>query len=547
MPPRYSYWTILADGLPTAFRAAMKDELMPTYRRLLERHPDATLKWFARGKLWDSPEDAAADRPGAAGRGRDWRPGGQHRDPRQAFKDEQKQRNQAKRQERFRHKEARAQRARPPAGSDASPADDPRPDTRPEARSDAGPPRGRAPRPAREHRSDHDRPDRAPARKPFGKPAWDGERPARRFPTSGAPRADRPSGDRKPWQGGTGREGKPWSGGPPSRASRPWRDGPDSRGEAPRSGARPPDDSRPGSAPGARDRGPRSWDTREQSRPRAGGPGTGRPAWSDASARGGRDRGDAAPRERKPWSDRQGPQGDRPHGARKPWNDRERPQGDRSQGARPARGHDARGGDRPRPAGAPRGDHRDGPPPARRPWSADRPPQPEGRPKAWGARPPGARDRDRPPAGQDDRPRARQPWTARPDAAKPWRRDETRPGGRPGPRPARDQQGPDRPAWQNRDSGGTSRAPRDTRPPRGAREPWKGEHEVRPRGDRPARDQDGPRNAGDRRPPTGTTGGRDGARPVTRRSFDRGGPPGGGSSRPAGGQRPHKPHKPRTR
>ena len=38
MPPRYSYWTIIAGGLPTAFRAARRDELLPTFARILEKH-----------------------------------------------------------------------------------------------------------------------------------------------------------------------------------------------------------------------------------------------------------------------------------------------------------------------------------------------------------------------------------------------------------------------------------------------------------------------------------------------------------------------------
>ena len=32
MPPRYAYWTIIAGGLPTAFRAAEREELLPTPR-----------------------------------------------------------------------------------------------------------------------------------------------------------------------------------------------------------------------------------------------------------------------------------------------------------------------------------------------------------------------------------------------------------------------------------------------------------------------------------------------------------------------------------
>jgi hypothetical protein len=86
MPPRYSYWTILAGGLPTAFRAAERADLLPTFNRIREKHPDAEMKWFARGRLWASPEDAKADLLRArARRSRDWRPGGEHRDPRQKF------------------------------------------------------------------------------------------------------------------------------------------------------------------------------------------------------------------------------------------------------------------------------------------------------------------------------------------------------------------------------------------------------------------------------------------------------------------------------
>ena len=120
MPPRFAYWTILAGGLPTAFRAVERDELMPTFQRLREKHPDAEMKWFARGKLWNSPEEARGsrdERDSARGRsdgesphrGRDWRPGGSHRDPRQPFIDAKKARNVDRRKERFerRHRDDR--------------------------------------------------------------------------------------------------------------------------------------------------------------------------------------------------------------------------------------------------------------------------------------------------------------------------------------------------------------------------------------------------------------------------------------------------------
>ena len=58
MPPRFSYWTIIAGGLPTAFRAADREELLPTFTRLKEKQPDAEMKWLARGKLWASPDEA---------------------------------------------------------------------------------------------------------------------------------------------------------------------------------------------------------------------------------------------------------------------------------------------------------------------------------------------------------------------------------------------------------------------------------------------------------------------------------------------------------
>jgi hypothetical protein len=144
MPPRYAYWTILAGGLPTAFRVAERDELLPTFRRIQEKHPDAEMKYFARGRLWESREAAqafhdmraanAARRPEGERRGRDWRPGGEHRDPRQKFKDAKRDRNRDQRQERF----ARKTRAPRPAGSAPAPPSSPR--------ERSGPaPRGRGP------------------------------------------------------------------------------------------------------------------------------------------------------------------------------------------------------------------------------------------------------------------------------------------------------------------------------------------------------------------------------------------------------------------
>ena len=203
MPPRYSYWTIIAGGLPTAFRAAERDDLMPTFKRIQEKHPDAEMKWFARGKLWESPEAARedtearrrppdghrapmGDRPPARprdNRGRDWRPGGEHRDPRQKFKDAKKNRNQDRRQQRFDRKQ--------------------------------GSPRAETP-------GDTPQGTRPPADRPVG----------RALP--GAP---------KPWrgEGGSGPPGRAQQGSPHTRDTRDWRDRPprDEAGPAspkPRSG-----------------------------------------------------------------------------------------------------------------------------------------------------------------------------------------------------------------------------------------------------------------------------------------------------------------------
>lgn len=128
MPPRYSYWTILAGGLPTAFRAAEREDLLPTFNRIREKHPDAEMKWFARGRLWESPDEAQADLQRARiRRDRDWRPGGDHRDPREVFK------NKRKREAGRREQASRRPQSRPDASSDTRTA---RPPSKPTGPSD---------------------------------------------------------------------------------------------------------------------------------------------------------------------------------------------------------------------------------------------------------------------------------------------------------------------------------------------------------------------------------------------------------------------------
>lgn len=60
MPPRFVYWTIIFGGQPTSFRSATRDELLPTFKQIQARHPDAQLRYFARGKLWHSEEEERA-------------------------------------------------------------------------------------------------------------------------------------------------------------------------------------------------------------------------------------------------------------------------------------------------------------------------------------------------------------------------------------------------------------------------------------------------------------------------------------------------------
>jgi hypothetical protein len=89
VPPRFAYWTILIDNKPTAFRARDREELLPTLGQLRRRNADVVMRYFARGRLWDSPEQAEwAARHVAASterRPKGWRPGGDHRDPRARF------------------------------------------------------------------------------------------------------------------------------------------------------------------------------------------------------------------------------------------------------------------------------------------------------------------------------------------------------------------------------------------------------------------------------------------------------------------------------
>lgn len=167
MPPRYAYWTILIDQKPTAFRAREREELLPTFHQLRRKSVDVVMKWFARGRLWESPEVAQAaqraPKPPIEKRGRDWRPGGEHRDPRDRFKK-----------------------------------------------------RSQSQGPVSEPRRDREEPTARPPSRPGGT-----------RPPGGPPRSARPWGAKPP--SGTPRSRRPWSAKPPGGPARrtwPWGDKP---------------------------------------------------------------------------------------------------------------------------------------------------------------------------------------------------------------------------------------------------------------------------------------------------------------------------------
>ena len=244
MPPRHVYWTIIAGGQPTAFRAAEREELLPTLKQLQSRHPDAVMMWFARGKLWPTKEAAEftlrqEHRGGSGGerRGKDWRPGGEHKDPRDRFKVPR----DVKRA-RFAERARRDRTDGEPTPDRREGGEDRPIGTRPTA------PRGDRPQGDRPFRPKGDRPqgdrpfrprqDRAPGDRPF-RPKGErpqGERPFRPRgeggfkPRGGKPGDDQPKGPGRPPRGPGGGGGfkprgrpgppKPRSGGGGGRGSR---------------------------------------------------------------------------------------------------------------------------------------------------------------------------------------------------------------------------------------------------------------------------------------------------------------------------------------
>ena len=89
MAKSFTCWVIVAGDQATAFRARQAEDLLPTLKQLQRTQSNVTMRWFERGKLWESPEAARAAleerRRSPVRKGREWRPGGDHKDPRARF------------------------------------------------------------------------------------------------------------------------------------------------------------------------------------------------------------------------------------------------------------------------------------------------------------------------------------------------------------------------------------------------------------------------------------------------------------------------------
>jgi hypothetical protein len=204
MPPRHAYWTILIDDKPTAFRARDQEELLPTLNQLKRTNANAVMRWFARGRLWETQEGERED-----------------------F-------------QRRKHAPARPSDRRDTKRSTGAPRSD-------EERPHEGERRGKEWRPGGAHTDPRDRfkkksrPDRAWSDKPERESAPRSERPSTDKP-SGPPRSERPWTN-KP--GGPPRGDRPWTNKPPATGKRPWSGKPHSGGQPwrdrPRTDSRPPD------------------------------------------------------------------------------------------------------------------------------------------------------------------------------------------------------------------------------------------------------------------------------------------------------------------
>ena len=212
MPAPHSFWVILIGKTPTSFRAKAREDLVPTLRQLQRTQSDVTLRWFERGKVWESPEAAIgaaklAETTARERRSKEWRPGGEHRDPKARFE--------------LTRDQKRAKFKRDQGGSEDGP------------RSPFG---ARPPREPREGRPDRparpDRPDRARSDRPWSDRSKPAGRPER--PWSDRPKS--PFGERGPRPPrGDSRDRSEGPGRPPSgdRRDRPFGERPPRRDRPP--------------------------------------------------------------------------------------------------------------------------------------------------------------------------------------------------------------------------------------------------------------------------------------------------------------------------
>ncbi len=336
MARHQSFWMILAGAVPTAFRSPRREDLEPTLHQLQRTQANVTLRWFERGRVWDSPEAAkeanfARQRDNAA-RKDGWRPGGSHKDPRARY-----QLTRDQKRSRFKDRLIRFGPAQD--RDDHAPGAPPKPEAPENAppRTESAPPRpeGAPPR--------ADRPPQAQWKKPWQKPH--GDRPFRPRENSGAGADRRPDWRSKDRPGSSDRPkferpkfDRPKFDRPKERYGsndRPRFDGPK---EGHGSSARPkfdrPKSDRPKERSGSSDRP--KFDRPKFDRPKGDRP------WTKPAGPGGR-RDERGPANREGRPDRRSDN--------RPWNKDARPPG--GSGARPP-WHKGPGGSRPAWKGKPR-------------------------------------------------------------------------------------------------------------------------------------------------------------------------------------------------
>ena len=294
---QHAFWIIVDGTTPTSFRSRQREDLLPTLTQLKRTQPQVSLMWFERGRLWPSPTEArealGVQRTTRPGRGRDWRPGGEHADPRAKY-----MKTRDEKRARFKSRLGRDRSEAPPDSStpasgepqEPKPSRPPyrRPDSRPDSRPSFRPDSRPNSRP--DSRSDS-RPDR-PAR-----PEW-------RKPTGDRPFSDRPPRPRPPGgssgYGGSGSGSSSYGKDRPAGGSYARRD---SRGPS----SRPPGSHGPSSRPpGAGSRGPGSggggeWRNRDRDKPAPRRDAPPPPRESAEKPKSPKGFGDRPWRPKKPW------------------------------------------------------------------------------------------------------------------------------------------------------------------------------------------------------------------------------------------------------